>query len=116
MFKLQYISVKKICILFLLLPLLLHSQNNKTDSLQSFLITATDTSRVNALNALAKAYQQLDIEKSFQYASEAKSTAEKIHYTKGKVIALCYIGVYYLYKGEDEKVNNFYKVLLRSVC
>ena len=65
------------------------------DSLKNVLSTKKydDSSKVDLLNQLAKAYQGVDPNITVQYASQARTISEKINYKKGSAMALKMKGV-----------------------
>ena len=81
----------------------LFSQNNKIDSLEIVLKTATDTTKVNILNQLSEEYVKKAPETAMQYAEQALSISEEKKYKKGIANALNMQGVFYSSKGNYEK-------------
>jgi tetratricopeptide (TPR) repeat protein len=82
-------------VLFVLDAFMGHAQTKTIDSLQKALQTQKeDTSKVNTLNELAYEFTYtVDSRKSFQFANQAISLAEKINYKKGKSLAFLRIGI-----------------------
>jgi tetratricopeptide (TPR) repeat protein len=83
--------------LFFLDAFIEHAQTKTIDSLQKVLQTEKeDTNKVNTLNELAYEFTyNTDFQKSFQFANEAISLAEKINDKTGKALAFFRIGVCY---------------------
>jgi serine phosphatase RsbU (regulator of sigma subunit)/pterin-4a-carbinolamine dehydratase len=78
--------------------------NSKTDSLENVLKSKIeDTTRVNTLNDLSRAYFTKSFDKGVAYAEEAKSLAEKIKFEKGIANSNNNIGVLQWQHGEYSK-------------
>jgi hypothetical protein len=60
-----------------------NAQSTNTDSLRALLQNAKDTTRVNVLDKLSKAYWYIDPVKTIEYAAASIELAEKLGYTKG---------------------------------
>jgi hypothetical protein len=110
----QKFVIYSVLFLGLLLSPDLSSRNSKTDSLEVKLKSAKDTSKVNILNELAKAYQKSDTNKILIYAEKARALAKKLNYKSGYAIALCNIGIYHIYKEENKKAVEFFNLSLKS--
>ncbi len=89
------------------------TQDKITDSLKTVLgKSKQDSSKVNTLVALSKAYVNSSPEQALQYATQAKDLAEKLQFIKGQAYALKYIGIYYYNSGKNvETLDNWLKSL-----
>jgi len=67
------------------------AQREYIDSLKNLLPILKDTNRVNCLNELSEAYQDIQTDSARQYALKALSEAGKITYRKGTVFATYYL-------------------------
>ena len=105
-----------------LLPILLFTaltapaqEYTKVDSLIQVLETGiTDKKRVNAYNALAKAYWGSDSLKTADYTSKAINLAKEINYPEGISDAYYRIGVVTMRSGDHPKATELYKQALTS--
>lgn len=88
-------------ILFLLIPLLSRSQNNRIDSLTKLLPTLKDSSKINCLNklslefyinALSETYYNVHTDTAIAFATKALIDALKINYKNGQAEALQNLG------------------------
>jgi len=92
------------CVLYklffvLFLPLFVYS--NEPDSLKKLLsVTASDTAKVNLLNALCKSYFNDNPDTSVVIASSAINIAEKIKFNRGLSLALKNMGIGYYLQGK----------------
>lgn len=95
----------------IILYLPIFSQNSKIDSLENILANhhETDIVKVNLLTGLAFDYNNIDAEKSLQYAMLADSLSDIIHYKKGKANSYNVIGVYYYYKSDFKRALEYYE-------
>jgi len=102
-------------VLFFLNAFIGHAQNKTIDSLQRVLqIETEDTSKVNTLNELAYEFTiSADSQKSFQFARQAISLAEKINYKKGKALAFFRIGICYGSQGNLPEANKDLNIALK---
>ena len=74
---------------------------NEIDSLKKVLTNALpDTSKVNVLNALSKAYFHDNPDSSISIAISSKKIAEEIHFNTGLALALKNMGIGYYLKGK----------------
>ena len=98
------------CLIISLVPIHLHGQNAKIDSLKAVLQHAiSDTDKVNTLVALA-AMDGDSTEKKIQYANEAKILAEKINWTKGVFNANDQLAnIYFARKNDYVTAGKFYQ-------
>src|SRR5688572_14059687 len=71
--------------------------NNKSDSLRALLQVATDTIRVDLLNALGKQFWMSQPDTARVYAFDALHASKKISYRNGEAEALRIIGWSYHY-------------------
>jgi serine phosphatase RsbU (regulator of sigma subunit) len=89
-------------------------QNSKIDSLENFIKNKqiADTSRVNALNDLSRAYLQKSFDKGLACANEAIKLSESIDYKKGLASGFNNLGVLQWQHAEySEALINFQKAL-----
>ncbi len=76
-------------------------QANEVDSLKRLLSSNIhDTTRVNVLNALSKAYINSNLDSSIAIAMNAKKLANEIHFNTGFVLAIKNIGNGYYQRGK----------------
>jgi signal transduction histidine kinase/Flp pilus assembly protein TadD len=98
------------CLIFaiiILMPALLHSQQNQIDSLTALIIKykgekkyEQDTNYINTVSELAFKYNNINPDTTILLAKEAVRLCDKINYSKGKVDALRCIGLAYNLKGD----------------
>src|SRR5437867_831335 len=70
------------------------AEQSPVDSLKNIINKAPeDSTKVNALNVLAKKYFSTDPAKAIQVAEEAKALSEKINFKKGLALAFKNIGI-----------------------
>lgn len=100
---------KFLFIAFILLSSPVFSQNKTIDSLSKLLISQKDTSRLNTLVELSKAYRQSSIDKAVSYAKEAIQFAEKTAFKKGLVVAYNTLGNTYLFTGTYPEALQAYQ-------
>jgi tetratricopeptide (TPR) repeat protein len=102
-------------VLFFLNAFAGHAQNKTIDSLEKVLQTQKeDTSKVNTLNELAYEFtDNADSQKSFQFANQAISLAEKISYKKGKALAFFRIGISYAWHSNLAEANKSFNTALK---
>jgi two-component system, NtrC family, sensor kinase len=104
----QYILT---ALLFVLCSFVSNGQNNTIDSLKQVLQTQkVDTAKVNVLNSIALILIDtvLDNSGGMQYAKNALSISEEIHYQKGSGEAHNIIGkIYYRQSKYSEALENF---------
>ena len=85
--------------IFLALPVINFA--NEVDSLKKILTTnIPDTTKVNVLNALSKAYFNDNPDSSISIAISSKKIAEEIHFNAGLALALKNMGIGYYLKGK----------------
>ena len=104
-------------ILFLLMPLLCQSQNNRIDSLTKALASLTDSGSVDCLNklsaeyyinALAETYYNVHTDAAVSYAKLAYNQAVKIRYNKGIAEALQNLGEIARDRGYFADAENYF--------
>ncbi|WP_207431562.1 tetratricopeptide repeat-containing sensor histidine kinase [Sabulibacter ruber] len=103
--------MKKSLLLLLsfLLSNLLVAQTASQDSLQALLKTATDTTRVNILLELSKAYNGSDQAKAIAYAQEALAASRTHHFPKGEAYALKSLGLASVSVGNYPEVIRYWE-------
>jgi len=90
----------------------LYSQDPRTDSLKSVLLTvANDSNKVNTLNLLAweMAINVGNYEQTLAYCNEAITVADAVDFKKGKAKAYNIIGVAYMFQGDYPKAIENYE-------
>lgn len=104
----SHFSKTTLFLLFFLNAFIEYAQTNSIDSLQRVLKTEKDdTNKVNTLNKLAyEVTFTADYEKSFRFANEAISLAEKINYKQGKALAFFRKGICYGWHGNFADGNK----------
>lgn len=99
---------------FLFLLTFSHAQNSENDSLKKILVTSReDTSKVYILNRLAKIEEVHNPVLSLQYAKQAFSLAHKLHFTKGKAMALVYQADFFYFRGNADSAEKKYEEAIR---
>jgi len=89
------------------------AQNAEVDSLQNFLRSAKeDTQKVYATNRLAKILEDKDPALSLQYARQAYVLSDKLHFIKGKAMALVYHADFYYFRGNADSAEKKYEEAL----
>ena len=83
--------------------------NSKLDSLQALLPIATDTSRVNLLNALGRQFWMSQPDTARLYTRDALNESKKINYPKGEAEALRIIGWSYYYENNEVQAKSYMK-------
>jgi signal transduction histidine kinase len=73
------------------------------DSLKQLLKKPGEAENPDVLNQLSLLYQNIDSEKSYQYAAQAYDIAEKRQNKKAKVLAIIQIGEYYLSRNKPQE-------------
>ncbi|MEP6583766.1 MAG: tetratricopeptide repeat protein [Ginsengibacter sp.] len=98
-FKVYFIFLSSIC----------YAQNNTADSLKLLISKGgNDTSKVNNLLQLSKAYISSSPQEAVKYSNQARELSEKLNYLRGKAFALKNIGmVYYNQTKYDTTVENW---------
>ncbi len=88
-----------------------NAQTPKIDSLNNLLNvhTTQDTVRVNLLNKTADNLYRIDLEKTFEYATEANTLSKELDFTKGKAESTFLIGLYYERKKDYLKALEYYQ-------
>lgn len=76
------------------------SQNAKIDSLENLLNNKSDTTKINALNALSSEYSRIDITKSMEYLNSAYSLLKKTNFKKGYAEYYLNKGILAMYSGD----------------
>ena len=100
---------KILFLLILLFPEACFGQSHRIDSLHTILSTTSiGKERVRLLNKIGFEYYRIDLEKTYDFSSEALELAEKINDPKGKARALNVLAIYYDLTGFPEKslANN----------
>ncbi len=104
--------VKFNCKIFLLLlfatSTLLKSQQAERDSLEILLKQVSDPERIHVLNDLSRAYWDISLEKSLEYAQEAYSLSLELNSTIGEADALNRIGNAKHLGGDPESAVDYY--------
>ncbi|KAA3437044.1 tetratricopeptide repeat-containing sensor histidine kinase [Rufibacter hautae] len=88
---------------------LLLAQTTSQDSLQALLKTAKDTSRVNVLLELSKAYNGSDQPKAISYAKQALADSRVHQFPKGEAYALKSLGLAYVSEGNYPEVIRYWE-------
>ncbi|WP_347157825.1 tetratricopeptide repeat protein [Pontibacter chitinilyticus] len=104
--------MKKLLLLLfaLLLQTLAFAQAATTlDSLQQLLATTRDTTRVNVLLELSKAYNGEDKAKAIAYAQQALKLAQQQHFLRGEAYALKSLGLAYVAEGNYPQVLGYWQ-------
>ncbi|HEV8082001.1 MAG TPA: tetratricopeptide repeat-containing sensor histidine kinase [Chitinophagaceae bacterium] len=84
------------CVYIIFLSSLCFSQNNYVDSLRLIVSKSRgDTSKVNNLLQLSKAYISSSSQEAIKYGNEALNLSQKLNYKSGKAYALKNIGMVY---------------------
>ncbi|NOQ28040.1 MAG: tetratricopeptide repeat protein [Bacteroidales bacterium] len=88
----------------------LHAQTTEIDSLENLLHNniKKDTARINLLNEVAYKIIGINIDKTLQYANEAKELSETLNFKKGKAESLRLIGIFYIIKADYPKALEYY--------
>ena len=81
--------------------------NTNSDSLRALLLKATDTTRVNLLNALSKQFWMSQPDTARLYAFDALNESKKVHYRKGEAEALRITGWTYHYEGDEVQAKAY---------
>jgi tetratricopeptide (TPR) repeat protein len=104
-----------LAVLFSLNAFMGYAQTRTIDSLEKVLQTQDeDTSKVNTLNELAYEFTtNVDFRKSFQFANQAISLAEKINYKKGKALAFCRLGISYGWHNNIAEADKNFNTALK---
>ena len=97
-------SMRNILVLILCITFsnLLLVATSPTDSLQTLVNNSSGEAKIDALNALAKAYWGIEPEKTLEYATESRKLAKRMKYRSGEAEALKNLGVGYYYLGDPE--------------
>ncbi len=99
-------------ILFILISILLISENANIDSLKNVLKSVSEKKQVEILNEISRAYRKINIEKSYEYGMQAFKLAKKHKDNLGKYKALNSFGYYFRQNREYEKSIQNYKSAL----
>jgi signal transduction histidine kinase len=92
--------------------LLAQTTESQIDSLRTLVKSSKNEEKVDALNALAKAYWEIDPEETLDYATESKKLAKRKKYRSGEAEALKNLGVGYYYLADP---NTGIEYLLESL-
>lgn len=95
-------TLRFIFLLFYISSLGSLAQTQKIDSLIRFLNTnkKPDETRVDHLNRLALEYQNINLDKSYQFSKEAEKISIELNYKEGLANSMYGLGFYYWNKGE----------------
>ncbi|MGZ5304517.1 MAG: tetratricopeptide repeat-containing sensor histidine kinase, partial [Bacteroidia bacterium] len=105
-------------ILFLLIPVLCQSQNQRIDSLAKLLTSLKDSSRIDCLNklsieyyinALSETYINVQTDTAISFASRAYDEGIKIPYNKGVAEALQNLGEIARDRGNFSTAENYFR-------
>ena len=90
------------------------SQQSSVDSLINVLQEnpSQDTARVNVLNEVAYKLFSLDIDKTKEYAEEARDLATKLEFLKGLAESLRILGIYNYFKSNYPEALSYYQQAL----
>ncbi len=104
MLNIRTVSIFAQLYLFIFISII-PAQETEVDSLENLLkkYSDSDTNRIRLLNEIAYKVYSSDIQKTFDYSSEALKISENIGFPKGKAEALRLQGIYYLIKSDMEK-------------
>ena len=100
---------------FILISILLISENAKIDSLNNVLKSVSEEKQVTILNQLSISYRKVNLEKSYEYCLQAFELADKFKNNPEKYIALNSIGNYFRQNREYEKSIQYYQSAL-NIC
>lgn len=108
--------MKKLILLFFLVPfgITAFAQQSKLDSLKAALSTVQDTTKVNLLLDISKAYVGTDQQQAIEYANQARNLARQHHFPKGEAYALKNIGLAYFMEGNYAEVLKYWQMSLRT--
>jgi len=97
-----------------IIPLMLHAQTPRLDSLQKVLNhTSSPAQRADLLHDLASDSWDYDFERGYGYAQEAWVLSRQHQYTKGEIQALTDIGLYHYFTGNYPQAAARYKEALQ---
>ena len=107
--------MKSYIILFLFLifqTALLNAQHfSRADSLKVELEQADDIAKIDILNQLSDLYRRSDPFTSYRYDRDALNLSTLNNHTKGQILALSNIGVFFQYNAQYSKaLENYFKV------
>ncbi|MBT4333501.1 MAG: hypothetical protein HOD64_09515, partial [Candidatus Cloacimonetes bacterium] len=99
-------------LLMFLLVISLFAQTAEIDSLKTVIERTTGTEEIDAVNMLAKAYWQVDLELSIESGNSALKLSEQLNYKKGEAEAIKNIGGAHYFLGDyDIAVELFVESL-----
>ncbi|MDO9578433.1 MAG: tetratricopeptide repeat protein [Candidatus Cloacimonadales bacterium] len=81
---------------------LLPAESSPFDSLQTLVDNSNGEAKIDAMNALAKAFWEVDPEKTLEYSTESRKIAKRLKYLSGEAEAIKNLGVGYYYLGDPE--------------
>jgi two-component system, NarL family, sensor kinase len=95
--------------LFVVLPMILHAQMRKLDSIENLLPkAATEIERIRLLNDLSLAYRTVDFKKSLEFALQAKARAKNSGNQTLLAQSILHAGIAYYYQGNHELALESY--------
>jgi len=97
-----------ISFLFFYSTICISQSGNKIDSLENELKKSVDTSKVNALNALASELRKKNPSKALEYSNQALELSEKIYFKKGIGNAYSMMATIYSIQGDFDKALDFH--------
>jgi two-component system NtrC family sensor kinase len=107
----RFLMKKLTTIWLLLLSSILHSQNNKIDSLDRLISKASsDTGRINLMIKKFSAFNENNLDSAVALGKKTIEEAKKINYKKGEGIARSNLASSYSFKGEYAEANNNLKI------
>jgi tetratricopeptide (TPR) repeat protein len=111
----SHLNKTALFVLFFLNTFILYAQTKTIDSLAKDLQTQKeDTNKVNTLNELAYEFTyNADSQKSFRFANQAISLAEKINYKKGKALAFFRLGISYGWHNNIAEADKNFNTALK---
>ena len=90
------------------------AQQSKLDSLKAALATVKDTTKVNLLLDISKAYVGADRQQAIGYAKQAQKLAQQHHFPKGEAYALKNIGLAYYMESKYPEVLKYWQLSLQT--
>ena len=85
----------------------LQAENSYIDSLQALAQTSQGEQKIDILNALAKAYWEIDPEKTLEFATETRKMAHRLNYLPGEAAALKNLGIGYHFLGDFNTAMDY---------
>jgi tetratricopeptide (TPR) repeat protein len=90
------------------------AQRTQIDSLKEVLLTASDTNRINCLNALGMSYQESQTDSALFYSCQALSEAKSVRYKKGVSDAFLVIGNVYARRGDYKSAEQNFNLSINN--